>query len=149
MAIYSVHSRLGAPAEDAVFVKEGFAWAAFVFTLLWALWHRMWVVAAVAFSATAAIAAAASWLALGDLTVNLASLAVSLILGFEGNDLRRWSLARRGYREIAMAAGRDLDEAELRFFAAQMPGRLSEASHAPPKPRTGGHDPLGLFGTAG
>jgi len=149
MAIYSVHSRPGAPAEDAIFVKEGFAWAAFVFTLLWALWHRMWIVAAIAFSATAAIAAAASWLAQGDLAVNLASLAVGLILGFEGNDLRRWSLARRGYREIAMAAGRDLDEAELRFFAAQAPGRISDASHAPPKLRTGGHDPLGLFGTAG
>lgn len=149
MAIYSVHSRPGAPAEDAVFVKDGFAWPAFVFTLLWALWHRMWIVAAIVFSATAAIAAAASWLVQGDVTVNLASFAVSLILGFEGNDLRRWSLARRGYREIALAAGRNLDEAELRFFAAQMPDRLSEASHAPPKLRTGSHDPLGLFGTAG
>ncbi|HLF21444.1 MAG TPA: DUF2628 domain-containing protein [Aestuariivirga sp.] len=149
MAIYSVHSRPGAPAEDSIFVKEGFAWAAFFFTLLWALWHRMWIVAAVAFSATAAIAAAASWLALGDLTVNLASLAVSLILGFEGNDLRRWSLARRGCREIGMAAGRDLGEAELRFFAALAPGRYSEASPAPPKLRPEGHDPLGLFGTAG
>ena len=149
MAIYSVHSRPGAPAEDSIFVKEGFAWAAFFFTLLWALWHRMWIVAAVAFSATAAIVAAVSWLAQGDLPVNLASLAVSFILGFEGNDLRRWSLARRGYREIAMAAGRDLDEAELRFFSEQVSDRLSDTNPVPPKLRPGGHDPLGLFGTAG
>jgi hypothetical protein len=149
MAIYSVHNRPAARADDAIFVKDGFAWAALVFTLLWTLWHRMWIVAAIVFSTTAAVAAFASWLGLGDAPVNLASLAVGLILGFEGNDLRRWSLARRGYGEIAMAAGRDLDEAELRFFAAQAPGQLSEASPAPPKLRPEGHDPLGLFGTAG
>lgn len=149
MAIYSVHNRPATPADDVIFVKEGFSWTAFVFTLLWALWHRMWIVAAIVFSATAAIAALASGLGLGNLPLNLASIAASLILGFEGNDLRRWSLARQGYKEVALAAGRDIDEAELRFFAARASSRLPEANPAPPKLRSEGHDPLGLFGTAG
>lgn len=149
MAIYSVHNRSAAPADEAIFVKEGFAWAAFVFTLLWALWHRMWIVAAIVFSITVAIAALGSWLGLGDAPVNLASLAGSLVLGFEGNDLRRWSLARQGYKELALTAGRDIDEAELRFFAAQAPFRLPALNSVPPKLRPEAHDPLGLFGTAG
>jgi hypothetical protein len=39
-------------------------------------------------------------------------------------------------------------EAELRFFAA-LARTAFEASPAPPKLRPEGHDPLGLFGTAG
>jgi hypothetical protein len=149
MAIYSVYNRPAARPNDAIFVKEGFAWAAFFFTLLWALWHRMWIVAAIVFSATAAVAALASWLGLDNAPVNLASLAVSLVLGFEGNDLRRWSLARQGYEELGLAPGRDLDEAELRFFAAQSSFQHSASNPVPPKLRPEGHDPLGLFGTAG
>ena len=149
MAIYSVHNRPAARPDDAIFVKEGFAWAAFFFTLLWALWHRMWIVAVIVFSATAAVAALASWLGLGDTPVNLASLAVSLVLGFEGNDLRRWSLARQGYEELGLAPGRDLDEAELRFFAARSSFQPSASNAVPPKLRPEGHDPLGLFGTSG
>lgn len=149
MAIYSVHNRPAARVDDAIFVKDGFAWPALVFTLLWTLWHRMWIVAAIVFSTTAAVAALASWLGLGDAPVNLASLAVGLILGFEGNDLRRWSLARQGYEELGLAPGRDLDEAELRFFAAQSSFQPSASNAVPPKLRSEGHDPLGLFGTAG
>ena len=33
-----------------MFVPEGFAWAGFIFTFIWALWHRLWVVAALLFS---------------------------------------------------------------------------------------------------
>ncbi|MGQ0484708.1 MAG: DUF2628 domain-containing protein [Hyphomicrobiales bacterium] len=149
MAIFSVHNRPAARLDDAIFVKDGFAWPAVVFTLLWTLWHRMWIVAAIVFSATAAVAALASWLGLGDAPVNLASLAVGLILGFEGNDLRRRSLARQGYEELGLAPGRDLDEAELRFFAAQAPFQPSASNAVPPKLRPDGHEPLGLFGTAG
>ena len=47
MAIYSIFRKAGAPRDEAVFVKEGFSIAAFVLTFLWALWNRMWVVAAV------------------------------------------------------------------------------------------------------
>ena len=46
MAIYSIFRKAGAPREEAVFVKEGFSIAAFVLTFVWALWNRMWVVAA-------------------------------------------------------------------------------------------------------
>ena len=41
----TVDPRKGA-AGDFVLVKEGFCWPALLFGPLWALYHRMWVVAA-------------------------------------------------------------------------------------------------------
>ena len=60
MAIYSIFRKAGAPRDEAVFVKEGFSIAAFVLTFLWALWNRMWVVAAVILAVMAAVAVAGS-----------------------------------------------------------------------------------------
>ena len=56
-------------------------------------------------------------------------LGINLVMGFAGNDLYRWTLARRGFGEIGLAAGSDLDEAELRFFSA-----LPETPAAAPAP---------------
>ena len=52
MVTYTVHERNGGSgtlaerADAIVFVKEGFAWAALVFPILWLLYHRMWLVLA-------------------------------------------------------------------------------------------------------
>ena len=54
--------------------------------------------------------------ALPDYFMPLASLGLSLILGFEGRRLQRWSLKRRGYRYLGLSAGETKGEAELRFF---------------------------------
>ena len=44
MRVYTVHLRRHGlmPERDLVLVREGFSWWAFLFTSLWALWHRMW-----------------------------------------------------------------------------------------------------------
>ena len=39
-------------------MRDGFSWAAFVLTFLWALWNRMWIVAAVILAVMAAVAVA-------------------------------------------------------------------------------------------
>ncbi len=43
MRIYTIHlpPRFGPLNADPVTVKEGFNWAAAIFMVLWALWHRM------------------------------------------------------------------------------------------------------------
>ncbi len=41
--IYTVHVRgRGRADDDVVLVKDGFSWPAFFFSLIWALWHRLW-----------------------------------------------------------------------------------------------------------
>ena len=48
MRVYTVHFRPGSltPDRDTTLVKEGICWPAFLFTFFWALWHRLWLVAA-------------------------------------------------------------------------------------------------------
>ena len=98
-------------AQAARLVKEGFSWPAFFLGPLWLLWHRLWrplVIVMVVLLATGTAP---------PLVQSLVSLAVSLILGFEGNGLLRAGLERRGWREVAVIAAHDRDEAELRLAA--------------------------------
>ena len=121
-------------AQDAIFVSDGFSWGGFVFTGLWALWNRMWIVGAIVISVSLLGSALPPALQL------LLSLAVSVLMGLHGNDLLGWSLARRGFREIGLSSGDNLEEAELRFYgdAAENPSASS--------PALKDFDALGLFG---
>lgn len=145
MTIYTVHRRPGEAADRARFVPDGFSFGAFVFTVFWAAWHRMWLVAALLLAIFAAIAVAGYGLGLPDIVVTLINLAVALIFGFEARDLQRRALSAVGRREVALASGRRLEEAELQYFLDE-PDK--PAAVAPVLVRAGGpqHDALGLFG---
>lgn len=120
MATWTVHAPEGdlgdAIATDRlVFVREGFAWWALWLPFLWAPIHRLWLVLLGWFGVNVAIQAV-------DVLVDTAagtilSLAFALWFATIANDLRRWTLERRGMRLIGIASGSDLDEAEARFFA--------------------------------
>jgi hypothetical protein len=122
----------GPDTDRFVFIKEGFCWPAFFFTSIWLLFRRMWLVfllyalasVAVVFL-TAKVSPVVTWP-----TVMLFGFLVAL----EANNLRRWTLERRGYRFLGVAEGARRDEAEFRFFST-WPG-LAEASKpaTPPKP---------------
>ena len=116
--LYTVHLRAWSNEadRDAVFVREGFSWGAFVFSVAWALWHRLWVAALLIAGALAAVALADEFLELGFILPEAISLAVSVWVGFEGNDWRRESLKRRGYAEAGIVTATSLAEAEHRFF---------------------------------
>jgi hypothetical protein len=122
--LYTVHLRAwSAEADrDAVFVREGFAWSAFLFSVVWALWHRLWVPAVLIAGALAALALADDLLELNPLIAHAASLGLSLLVGFEANDWRREALRRRGYAEAGLVAAANLAEAEHRFFATRRGG---------------------------
>jgi hypothetical protein len=116
--LYSVHLRAWSAEADreAVFVREGFAWGAFVFSLAWALWHRLWVVAILIAGVIAALALAEDFLEIHPLIGHATSFAVSLLIGFEANDWRREGLRRRGFAEAGLVTASNLAEAEHRFF---------------------------------
>ena len=50
MSVYTVHEPPLRPSEAApnperfVFVRDGFYFWAFLFSVLWMLWHRMWLI---------------------------------------------------------------------------------------------------------
>jgi len=120
MRIYTVHRRQDAGQPDFVLVKEGFCWPAFVVALPWALWHRMWLTVlwlAAAFVLTGALGAV---LGLDGLGGTVLFLGLAVLAGIFGNDLRRGSLARRGYAEEGVVAA-DNEDAAFRRFLTEAP----------------------------
>lgn len=122
--IYTVHEPEPAPADpiaraDAtVFVKEGFAWLALIMPFLWLLFHRLWW-ALLGFMIVGVLIAAIPALVTGDpATGSYPSLLVNVVMGFIANDLRRWTLARRGYAHVATVQGTNREAAEFRYFAS-------------------------------
>jgi hypothetical protein len=102
--------------RDIVLVKEGVCWPAFFFSVLWALYHRLWLVALGLFGLEAVIGGLAAVLGLDPLSQAVVSLGLAFIVGFVANDLRRWTLGRNGFEEFGVVAADNLDSAERRFF---------------------------------
>ncbi|MEK9672081.1 MAG: DUF2628 domain-containing protein [Rhodospirillaceae bacterium] len=121
MRVYTVHLRRHGlmPDDDLVLVREGFSWPAFLFTFVWALWHRMWratlwlfiAVAAVSLTAEAALGQGAAAVAL--------SLALSFAIGFIADDLRRNHLQDQGFAVAGLVAAADEDQALHRYLEAE------------------------------
>ncbi len=152
MAVYTVHeppaqAGTGAAPERFVFVRDGFSLWALLFAPLWMLRHRMWLVllgyiaVVVALSVVLHLHATAA-------AATVVWVLLALLIGFEAGTLRRFGLARRGYRNIGLVVGDDLELAERRFFDSWV--RQAEPTGPAPalaSPRTphSASDVLGLF----
>lgn len=154
MAIFTVHLPTNtspeAVADRAVFVREGFAFWAVLFGPLWFLRHRVWL----GFVAWLAIAAlvniAERWL--GPVTTGGLELILAIATGVVANDVRRLTLALRGFRERGVVEGENQEAAERRFFDAWLV--RPKPAPAPAQPslhpaRTVSSGVLGLFPESG
>jgi len=117
MRIYTIHlpPRFGPPDADPVIVKEGFNWAAAIFTVPWALWHRMWLAAIGLLVAGAAIGAGVAFLGFGPESRAAMSFGYAVLVGFHANDWRRRSLERKDFEDAGIVAAPRADAALRRF----------------------------------
>jgi hypothetical protein len=118
MRLYTVHlGRHRLDAEpDLVLIKEGFCWPALFFTAFWALWHRMWLVAVALFVVNGVLSGLAHVLGLDPVSAAAVSAGFAAIVGFVANDLRRWSLERRGFIFSEVVSGADRDTAARNYL---------------------------------
>jgi hypothetical protein len=136
MSIYTVHEpplRAGTAApelERYVFVRDGFSFWALLFGPLWMLRHRMWLVfvlyLVVSFVLEGLVAVAGA----SDAVIAAIGLLISLWVGLEAATLRRFTLRRRGWRDVGVISGEDREAAERRFFDAW----LQQGTQAPARP---------------
>ena len=132
MAIWTVHeppARGRGPldqAERVEFVRDGLNWPALLVPLPWMLVKRLWLVAVIYLAGLVALNVVLSLANQPELATVL-DLAISVIVGLEASSLRRWTLERRGFRQVAVLSEPSLADAERRFFAAWRP-----ASGRPP-----------------
>ena len=124
---YSVHLLDNARDGGLVLVRDGFSWLAFLFSVPWALYHRLWRVAGGLFVLQVALAALMLWAGLNEAQQGIVSLAVALAVGLAADEFRRGGLKRRGYafEEIVMAE--NMDAATRRYLDARpdVAGRLA------------------------
>ncbi len=144
MNLYTVHYRREAEnsltglAQDVVMVKDGFNWSALFLPTIWFLAKKMWLVFAIYLVIQAVLIAIVFWAELPSEVLTITKITGNLILGFEGNNLQRWSLERARYRERETVAARDIVAAEHRFFSHLTGGKIfsrraGEAMFAEPK----------------
>ena len=118
MRIYAAYLDPASLEEDraVTMVKEGMCWPAFFFSVLWAAWHRLWWTALALLAAVAAAIAALAAAGAGAATGLACLLALSAFVGSAANDWRCRGLERRGRRLVAVLAGRNAEDAALRFL---------------------------------
>jgi hypothetical protein len=137
MAIYTVHEPPLQKDESEpnldrfVFVRDGFYFWAFLLTPLWMLRHRLWLVFVCYILIMSALNIILHMFNASSTVTVAASLLVSLLAGFEGGTLRRFTLARRGFKPVGLVVGDDVDSAERRFFDSWVSG---ETLYTPPPP---------------
>lgn len=129
MLSFTVHEPPHAPtdrtdrAESLVFVKDGFSWSAALFAPLWLLAHRLWW-PFLGYVVLSGLFELLRWSTMVDPGwVTLAGIVLHILIGFEADTLRRWSLDRRGWRTLGSVSGRNAAECERRFFEQWLPGQ--------------------------
>jgi hypothetical protein len=122
MRYYTIHAprrpwaSLEASVEEARAVKDGFSWPAFVFSFVWALWHRLWLVAAAIFVAEFAVGMLVGLIGFGGFVNTVVSLGMALVVGWLANDLLRDHLERRGLTDLGVVMAGSGEDAIERYF---------------------------------
>jgi hypothetical protein len=159
MSVYTVHqpplraAEASPDPERFVFVRDGFNFWAFLLAPLWMLWHRLWLVLLLYVVVTVGIQNAMLYAGVGAGGIGLAALLIAFLVGAEASTLRRFTLDRRGYRQVGVVGGSNAEAAERRFFDAwanAAPGKPSTPSASPPArpvppPMPQAPDIVGLF----
>ena len=154
MAVYTVHEPLprnneaSADPERFTFVRDGFHFWAFLLGPLWMLWRRLWLVTLLYFAVAIGVQIGLWTLGAPRIVTFVVWFLLALLIGFEAGTLRRWTLTRRGWKNVGVVVAEDMETAERRFFATWSPQTPAIA----PKPQSQGNFPrppdgqiIGLF----
>lgn len=98
--------------REPVLLRDGFSFGAFLFGPLWLLWHRAWIPAALSFAAFVIVGALVH-----EPFEGFVRLGLMVLIGQTGNDLRAWSLERRGYLLAHVLTARSETDALARLLS--------------------------------
>jgi Protein of unknown function (DUF2628) len=159
MAVYTVHQPPlkkyeNAPDPDRfVFVRDGFSFWAMLFGPLWMLRHRMWLILIGYVVVVIAMHFALRSIGAPTSVSTVAGFLLALLIGIEAGTLRRFTLARRRFRNVGVIVGDNQDTAEQRFFDSWIRGEVLSppvrAAALPPsasrRPPSSSPEVIGLF----
>ena len=122
--------------ERVLFLRDGFSLLALLLPLVWLVWRRLWLEAALYLVLMLAVALAVRQGWLPSVSIGIVSLLASLYAGLEASTLRLGSLLRRGYSELGAVQADDAAEAEIRWFSGSADRHPASAVPSAPVPAT-------------
>lgn len=140
MSVYTVHEPPLRAAETMpdperfVFVRDGFSIWAFLFSWLWMLWHRMWLVLVIYVALAVGLETGLHRAGVSSAVLGIVAFLLSLLVGVEASTLRRFTLARGGWKNVGLVSGDSLEEAERRFFDAWVRDAPARGGPSTPPP---------------
>jgi hypothetical protein len=122
MSVYTVYApppkrgQFAPQPERFVFVRDRFSFWAFLLPPLWMLRYRLWlafILYVIVFGAIEVVLAATG---ASRGTMFTAAVLLSVLVGLEAGTLRRFAMRRRGWSNVGVVLGDDIESAERRFF---------------------------------
>jgi len=153
MKSFTVHmppegaERTSEGAGRLVFVREGFNIWALLIPVIWMLYRRMWLPVLGYLAVVLAFNLLVLAVSPPGYVVVVVAVAFAFYFAFEANQLRRWSLERKGWHLVAVVNGAARDECEEKLFSWW----LGEQDGAPALPRSYAprdYDVIGMFPNA-
>jgi hypothetical protein len=120
----------GQALGSALFVREGFNWLAFFFSIPWAIANGLWFGAFAMAAGLAVIVGLPEIFALDWASRAVLLIGYGLMCGFNGNDWRRIGLKQSGWDVVSVIAARDRSHALIRL-ARLLSGDEGVVSPAP------------------
>lgn len=118
MRAYTVHAPPREPTDPERFalIKDGISWPALFVAVLWILYHRLWLTLVWYIVFLLVVA----WIGrlVNDDVATWVLILGAILFALEANNIRRLSKITRGWREVGGSYGKNLVEAEARFFGA-------------------------------
>jgi hypothetical protein len=127
LRVYTVHEPADPPAdridraEALRFVRDGFSWAAALFAPLWMIVRGLWLALVIYLVGIGALGLLAFATGLSDEISTVVFLAVHVLIGFEADEIERWTLARNGWQTIGSITGESALDCERRFLDTWLP----------------------------
>src|SRR5262249_35783678 len=161
MPVYTIHEPPLRRDDDTLahsararFVRDGFHVGPMVLAPLWMLFHRLWIELIAYLLIVGGATFVLRRLGIEEEAGFWVALFLAVLVGMEASSLLRWKLARRGFEQVAIVVGDNLEDAERRFFDAWTDEPRPDAPEAPPAPSPFGplpaaspssRDVIGLF----
>ena len=130
--------------ETTRFVKDGFTTLAFALPLVWLLWKKLWLEAALYFAALGIIGAVLFWADIPNAAPlsALITFCMNLTVGLEAGAWLKRSLESEGFSEAAVLVARSERQAEEMYAARAVGAWFPHGSRSPSASLSTGLIPL-------
>ena len=117
MRIYLVHisTKVDERKQMPIILRDGFSCPAFLFTAVWAVWHKLWKQAVMIILIWVAGGSFLHYLGAADFLYFLAFLGFALMVGFIANGFLSKALCRRGFQLVGLVAAKNSEFAFRRW----------------------------------